>query len=284
MTKSCILYFSQTGNTERVAYTIAGRFQSEGMENITLHLDDAHDFPEVYEETDILGLGFPTFYGYPPPNVMKFIEGLDGKGKSAFVFTTYGGCTAGDSLYDSTAALAKRGYKILGGLKIEGYDNFPQSIWLKINEGRPNEIDLARAEEFAALVKKAYDDRKQLDPAALASNNPFFIKKRDKPRKRTVAAMRKKSEGKVIFNKELCLFCETCKKSCPTKSISSGEAYPEFSWKCIDGMKCYQCLRVCPGKALLYEQPISDKDYKKYLKSIADTEEEKTRTYVVAST
>jgi flavodoxin/Fe-S-cluster-containing hydrogenase component 2 len=282
MTRSCILYFSQTGNTERVAYTIAGRFQNEGLENITLHLDDAHDFPEVYEETDILGIGFPTFYGYPPPNVMRFIEGLAGKGKSAFVFTTYGGCTAGDSLYDATAALAKQGYKILGGLKIEGYDNFPQSIWLKINEGRPNDIDLARAEEFAALVKKAYDKKRRLDPEALASNNPFFIKKRDKPRKKTVAAMRKKAEGKVIFNKALCLFCETCKKSCPTKSITSGEAYPEFSWKCIDGMKCYQCLRVCPGKALLYEQPVSDKDYKKYLKSIADTQEEKARTYVVA--
>jgi formate hydrogenlyase subunit 6/NADH:ubiquinone oxidoreductase subunit I len=94
--------------------------------------------------------------------------------------------------------------------------------------------------------------------------------------------MRKKVEGKIIFNKQQCLFCEACKKSCPTKSIISGDAHPEFNWKCIDGMRCYQCVRVCPGKALLYEQPISDTDYKKYLENIADSPEEKSRVYLVA--
>jgi flavodoxin/NAD-dependent dihydropyrimidine dehydrogenase PreA subunit len=282
MARSCIIYFSQTGNTEKVAYTIAGRLQGEGFEHVTLQLEDAHDFPEAYEGVDILGVGFPTFFGYPPPHVMKFIESLDGDGKHAFVFTTYGGCTAGDSLYDAARALHGRGFAILGGLKIEGFDNYPQSIWLKINEGRPNELDLARSEEFAALIIKAYRDKKSLSPEALASSNPFFVKRRDKPRKRTVAALRKKVEGKVIFNMEMCLFCETCKKSCPTGSIATGEAFPVFSWKCIDGMKCFQCVRVCPGKALLYEQPISDKDYRIYLKKIADSPEEKARPYVVA--
>jgi len=41
MVSACILYFSQTGNTEKVAYTIAGRFQGEGVDNVTLHLEDA---------------------------------------------------------------------------------------------------------------------------------------------------------------------------------------------------------------------------------------------------
>jgi len=282
MVKSCILYFSQTGNTEKVAYTIGGRFQAEGLENVTLQLEDAGDFPEAYEDANMVGIGFPTFFGYPPPHVMKFIKSLDGKGKSAFVFTTYGGCTAGDSLYDAAGAMARRGYRILGGLKVEGFDNYPQSIWLKINEGRPNERDLALSEEFAALIIKAYNGDKKLKPAMLASSNPFFVKNRDKPRKKTVAALRKKVEGKVIFNKELCIFCETCKKSCPTKSITSGEMHPEFSWKCIDGMRCYQCVRVCPGKALLYEQPVSDSAYKRYLKSIADSSGEKSKAYVVA--
>lgn len=282
MIRTCILYFSQTGNTEKVAYTIAGRFQGEGMDNVTLQLEDADDFPEAYMDTDILGIGFPTFFGYPPPHVMRFIESLKGNGRSAFVFTTYGGTTAGDSLYDAAMALAKDGFKIIGGLKVEAFDNYPQSIWLKINEGRPNDIDLARAEEFAALVAKAHKDGRSIDPEALASTNPFYVKKRDKPRKRTVDALRKKVEGKIIFHKELCLFCESCKKSCPTKSITSGEMHPEFSWKCIDGMRCYQCVRVCPGRALLYEQPVSDSEYKKMLRSIADTPAEKARPYIVA--
>lgn len=283
MVTASILYFSQTGNTEKVAYTISGRFLSEGIEHVTLHLDDAEDFPEAYERADILGLGFPTFFGYPPPHVAEFIENLKPvSGKSAFVFTTYGGSTAGDSLFDAAKGLAKKGYHILGGLKVEGADNYPQSIYLKINEGRPNDIDLAKAEEFATKIIEAQKADGDLDPMALASKNPFYIKNRDKPRKETVAKMRKKVEGKIIFNMQNCLFCETCKKSCPTKSIGTGEAFPEFSWKCMDGMRCYQCARVCPGKALLVEYPVSDKAYKQFWKSVSDPEEEKANVYTVA--
>lgn len=282
MVKACIIYFSQTGNTEKVAFTIAGRFQSEGIDNITLHLSDAEDFPEAFADADMLGIGYPTFFGYPPTHIMAFIETLKGEGKSAFVFTTYGGCTAGDSLYDCAKALAGKGYKILGGLKIEGFDNYPQSIELKINEGRPNNFDLAKAEEFAAMVTQAQKSGKGLDPEQLASNNPFFVKNRAKPRKKIVDAMRRRIEGDVVFNKDLCLFCESCKKSCPTKSIASGEAFPEFSWKCMGGMRCYQCVRVCPGKALSVSHVVSNKVYKNFWSRIADGKDEKNKVYVVA--
>ena len=281
MARACILYFSQTGNTERVAYTIMGRLQAEGMESITLQLEDTADFPEAHEDADVLGIGFPTFFGYPPPNVIRFIGGLAGNGRSAFVFTTYGGSTAGDSLYDAAAALEKRGFRILGGLKVEAADNYPQSIRLKINEGRPNDADMALSEGFATRIAKAYKDDRHVRPEALASSNPFFIKHRDSPRKKTVDAMRKKIEGKIVFNEEKCLLCEACKRSCPTKSIASGEMYPEFSWKCIDGMRCYQCVRVCPGKALLAEPPVPDEEYEKFWKSVSDSEAEKARAYVV---
>jgi flavodoxin/Pyruvate/2-oxoacid:ferredoxin oxidoreductase delta subunit len=283
MVKASILYFSQTGNTEKVAYTISGRFLTEGIEHVTLHLDDAGDFPEAYEDADMLGIGFPTFFGYPPPHVMRFIESLKPvSGKSAFIFTTYGGNTAGDSLYDAARELAGKGYHILGGLKVESADNYPQSIWLKVNEGRPNDMDLAKAEEFAAKIIEAQKADGDLDVESLASRNPFFVKNRDKPRKETAAKMRKKVEGKIIFSEQNCLFCETCKKSCPTKSIDTGEAFPVFTWKCMDGMRCYQCARVCPGKALLVEYPLSDRAYRQFWKGIGDSDEEKAISYKVA--
>ena len=283
MVKASIIYFSQTGNTEMVAYSISGRFLSEGIENMTFQLGEVEGFPEAYEDADMLGLGFPTFFGYPPPNVMQFIERLKPVAdKSAFVFTTYGGATAGDSLYDAAKGLADKGYRILGGLKVEASDNYPQSIQLKINEGRPNENDMAKAEEFALKIIQAQNTGAGLDPEALASRNPFFIKNRDRPRADTVNEMREKIEGKIIFKGEKCLFCDTCKKSCPTKSIETGETFPVFSWKCFGGMLCYQCVRVCPGKALLVEHPLSDEDYRRFWKSIGDTDEEKANVFTVA--
>lgn len=283
MVKASIIYFSQTGNTEMVAYSVSGRFLSEGIENTTFQLGDAGGFPEAYEGADILGVGFPTFFGYPPPNVMQFIECLKpASGKSAFVFTTYGGATAGDSLYDAAKALAGKGYRVLGGLKVQAADNYPQGILLKINEGRPNEADLEKAEEFTLKIIQAHNSGAVLDPGALASRNPFFIKDRDRPRADTVNELREKIEGKIIFKGEKCLFCDTCKKSCPTKSIETGETYPVFTWKCFDGMLCYQCVRVCPGKALLAESALSDEGYRKLWKSIGDTDEEKANVFTVA--
>jgi flavodoxin len=283
MVKAGIIYFSQTGNTEMVAYSISGRFLSEGIENMTFQLGEAGDFPEAYEDADMLGVGFPTFFGYPPPNVMKFIERLKPvAGKSAFVFTTYGGATAGDSLYDAAKGLADKGYRILGGLKIEASDNYPQSIMLKINEGRPNDADMAKGEEFALKIMGAQHSGAVLDPRELASRNPFFIKNRGRPRADTVNQIRERIEGKIIFNGEKCLFCDTCKKSCPTKSIETGETFPVFTWKCFDGMLCYQCVRVCPGKALLVKYPLSSEDYRKFWNSIGDTKDEKANAFTVA--
>jgi flavodoxin/ferredoxin len=283
MVKASIIYFSQTGNTEMVAYSISGRLMSEGVENKTFQLSEAADSHEAYVDTDMLGLGFPTFFGYPPPNVMKFIDGLKPvAGRTAFVFTTYGGAMAGDSLYDAAKALAGKGYRILGGLKVEASDNYPQRSQYKVVEGRPNDADLAKAEEFAVKVVRAHKAGATLDPEALASSNPFFINNRDRPRSDTVNKMREKIEGKIIFKEDKCLFCDTCKKSCPSKSIETGETFPVFTWKCLDGMLCYQCVRICPGKALQVEHPISDEEYQQFWKSVGDTDEEKASVYLAA--
>ena len=114
--RSTIVYFSQTGNTEKVAYALYERLQGEGYTVTPLMHEDAADFPEALEGVEILGVGFPTFFGYPPKFFSDFLKGLKKvKGTSAFVFTTYGGATAGDSLYDAASVLAKKGYRILGG-------------------------------------------------------------------------------------------------------------------------------------------------------------------------
>jgi flavodoxin/formate hydrogenlyase subunit 6/NADH:ubiquinone oxidoreductase subunit I len=283
MVKACIIYFSQTGNTENIAFSIAGKLMSMGASVIPMHLYDYEDFPDALDDADIVGIGFPTFFGYPPLMITELIKGMkSGEGKNAFVFTTYGGITAGDSLYDAAKGLSDKGYKIAGGLKIIGAHSYPQALALKLNAGRPNKNDMELAEEFAEKVMDAYSSGRSISPDKLASSTKFFVEKRDKSRKKTVDGMRKKVEGTIKFSSELCLFCETCKKSCPTKSITTGEKFPVFSWNCIDGLKCYQCVRSCPGKALSVEYPGSPEDYIKFMEIAEDSEEEKNKAYIVA--
>lgn len=281
--RSTIVYFSQTGNTEKVAYALYDRLQAAGYTVTPLLYEDVADFPEALEGIDILGVGFPTFFGYPPKFFERFLRGLKKvNGTYAFVFTTYGGATAGDGLYEAAAALAKKGYCILGGLKIEGSDSYPQGRELAINAGRPDAADLAAAAEFADLVVAARKAGRSLDPERLASPTPFFAAGHGKPHDALVKKLRKDIEGKILFNKEQCLFCETCKKSCPTRSIRTGEKFPEFSWKCIDGLRCYQCVRVCPGKALSVAYPGPVEDYRRFRDLSADSPGEKRRTMVTA--
>jgi flavodoxin/ferredoxin len=281
--RATIVYFSQTGNTEKVTYALYDRLQAGGYTVTPLMYEDVADFPEALEGIELLGVGFPTFFGYPPQFFEKFLRGLPkAKGTCAFVFTTYGGATAGDSLYEAASVLKKKGYVILGGLKLEGSDSYPQGRELGINAGRPDEIDLQASAGFVDMILDAKKAGRSLDPEKLASPTPFFAAYHGKPHAALVRKMRKGIEGQILFNKEQCLFCETCKKSCPTRSIATGEKFPEFSLKCIDGLRCFQCVRVCPGKALSVEHPGPVEDYRKFRDESADSPEEKRRTMITA--
>jgi ferredoxin len=50
----------------------------------------------------------------------------------------------------------------------------------------------------------------------------------------------------------------------------------------MDGMRCYQCARVCPGKALSVEYPGLPEDYRKFRDESADSPKEKQRTMITA--
>ncbi len=283
--KAAIFYFSESGNTEKVAIAIYERLEKAGFEVEPVRFQDLEDLPTATDGVDLFAVGFPTFFGYPPKFMTEALESLRRvRDTDAFVFTTYGGTTAGDSLYDAASILAKKGYRILGGLKIEGSDDYPQGRELGINKGRPDEKDMESVREFVDLILETRKEGSHIPPEKLTSTTPFFVKNRNKTRRKIIDEMRKPVEGKIVFDPKQCILCVTCIQSCPTKSIAKGKRTPEFSWKCIDGVRCYQCVRVCPGKAFSVEYPLPVDEYQKYTAMAADSPEEKSRRYIVAET
>jgi flavodoxin/Fe-S-cluster-containing hydrogenase component 2 len=281
--KAVIFYFSESGNTEKVAIAIYEKLEKAGYEVEPVRFSDLEDLPGATDGVDLFAVGFPTFFGYPPLFMTKALKSLRKvHGTEAFVFTTYGGATAGDSLYEAASVLAKKGYAILGGLKIEGSDDYPQGREQGINKGRPDEKDLEAAREFVDLILAARHTGKHIIPRPLASSTPFFVENRGKPRRSVLRKLRKPVEGRIRFDPKQCIFCVTCIQSCPTKSIKKGIRAPEFNWKCIDGTRCYQCMRVCPGKAFAVEYPGPVADYRKLEMGALDSPEEKRRRYIVA--
>lgn len=88
--QTAIIYFSQTGNTEKVARAIASGLDEAGLPSQLARLEEASKVD--LGQFELIGLGTPVFYYKEPFNVKDFIKGLPSlKGKSAFLFITTGG-------------------------------------------------------------------------------------------------------------------------------------------------------------------------------------------------
>ncbi len=102
--KALILYWSATGNTEKVAFAIRKGLQTEGAEVTTLRVEKAQGV-DLYGY-DLVCLGAPVYQWHPAEPVAKFIKDKIGHhrsrgdirigapkrpGKKAVVFVTYSG-------------------------------------------------------------------------------------------------------------------------------------------------------------------------------------------------
>ena len=86
--KAIVIYFSQTGNTEKVARAIQA-----GIEQVSSHCDLSEIRqvdPLRLQDYDLIGIGSPVM-GADPANVGDFVNRLRFVGgKHAFVFYTHG--------------------------------------------------------------------------------------------------------------------------------------------------------------------------------------------------
>ena len=86
--KSIVIYFSQTGNTEKVGKAIAA-----GIEQVTGQCDVSEIrkvSPLGLKDYDLIGIGSPVF-GQCPDNVLEFARRMKFVGgKHAFAFCTHG--------------------------------------------------------------------------------------------------------------------------------------------------------------------------------------------------
>jgi flavodoxin len=149
--KSIVVYFSQTGNTKKIAQDIyAGLAEVAGKCDIARIQDVKNEDLLPY---DLIGIGSPVWHRREPANVLSFIEysmkSLEGK--HAFIFCTHG-LYPGHFIGRVVAALT------LEGLKVIGWKNWYASVWLPehpkpyFTDGHPDEIDLEEAREFGREI------------------------------------------------------------------------------------------------------------------------------------
>ncbi len=171
-----IIYWSATGNTEKVAYAIRDTLSREGIEPTFKKLADAAE-EELYDY-DLVFLGAPSYSFQPPEPVQRFIRAKmdlhrdrgDIKlgcpvipGKTAVVFCTYSGphtgigeaTPAGDYMgqfFEHLGFEVAAKWYIVG--EFHGREDLSTQGRLGDIRGRPNAKDLAEiSSNVSALVK-----------------------------------------------------------------------------------------------------------------------------------
>jgi flavodoxin len=180
--KALVIYWSATGNTEKVATAIQKALAREGITTVMKKVAEAA--PEKLFDYDLVCLGAPSYSFQPPEPVQRFIkdkmklhvERGDVKigapvlpGKTAVVFCTYSGPHTG--IREATPAgdymeqfFEHIGFKVAAKWYIvgefHGREDFSTKGKLGDIRGRPNRQDLAEVEKNVSELVKSIRSKK----------------------------------------------------------------------------------------------------------------------------
>ncbi len=243
--KSVIVYFSQTGNTEKVARTIAKGIEDTGNLCTLIPLQEID--LKILKDYDLIGIGTPVFYFQEPGNVREFIERLSFlKGKSSFIFCTHGGQDA-NTLPRMAKELKEKGLLVLGGLSTRGYDSFQPYIEFDYSKGHPDKKDLKEAEEFGQKMVKNYRLVKEGNRLDILPEFKFRFSLLHLASLWLTKERVNRHLPKIEVNRENCTKCSKCAEICPSGVIELNP-YPIRKSDCI---RCYYCEKICSQGAII---------------------------------
>ncbi|MCP3940348.1 MAG: hypothetical protein GY710_02565 [Desulfobacteraceae bacterium] len=249
--KSIIIYYSQTGNTKKIAKAI-----HDGMNQLSEKCDIATPGeldPKKLIQYDLIGFGAPVWHQQEPMNISKFIKKMPLlKGKHSFTFCTHG-LLLGLFIARMILALKERQLEVIGWKDWFGnYYNGPQPYF---THDHPDKIDLQEAKNFGRKIlersKKIFQgDRKLIPklPNKKEYHKIYGVSTSEKPggKKQLESFL---NQNKPKLNKEKCKFpkCSICMKNCPTQCIDMAKS-PLISYEHCDS--CFFCSLLCPTGAL----------------------------------
>ncbi|MDM8000595.1 MAG: flavodoxin domain-containing protein [Dehalococcoidia bacterium] len=239
-----LIYFSQTGNTRRIAEAMGEVFRGAGHATRLLSLKKAS--PQDAATGDLLGIGTPCFSSQAPTPIKAFLQNLPAlDNRHAFVFATSGGAP-GRVLFDMTRLLQHKGADVVGGFLARGELHHPAPCLQGRFPDRPDADDLAHARRFATAVIEHVSDGRT---GAVPGSRPDTFK----PRGRFYGLVAAISTDRFLRltlpeprpDPARCNQCQWCVYECPVHNISL-QPNPVLGDHCI---RCYRCLTGCPQKA-----------------------------------
>lgn len=243
-----IIYFSLTGNTEKVARAIhKGVKQAAGNCDI-IPFKEAN--PYKLESYDLIGFGNPVMGGSLVWNEYNFLKNLRYVGgKHFFLFST---AHSGGNNFGMLVPLFKEhGTIFIGGKAWLGCEYNPLGEPCPTAaDGHPDKIDLEEAEAFG----KQMVENSQLIYAGNTSLIPEEpISYTTNPIEWDAQSVWEKMYWRIIYDKSKCLYpkCRLCMDICPVHGIDLTVDPPRVTDPCLP---CNMCDQVCPTGAMTVDQ------------------------------
>ncbi len=261
--KGLVLYYSQTGNTRKVAQAI-----HKGMSPLLKQCDLrtlSEVRPEDLNNYDLIGLGSPVWCGAETPNVRKFIERLpEQHGKHLFSFNTHG--VMPEQYFPTVIRrLTGRGFTVIGMRDWYGDGLFQLAPSPYYTYGHPDEIDLKEAEEFGSDMVHL-SQRISGGETGLIPPVPEHLLT---PQLLVLSEFYRSGHnphGRLAYDPEKCLYpkCHLCMDHCLMEYIdlsSSPRVFGSNRTECDMWLGCTFCEMICPTGAISCDWEAFMKDF-----------------------
>jgi ferredoxin/flavodoxin len=244
-----VIWYSQTGNTERTGRLIAETFNKMGLD---VAASDYRDFNrESIDTYDLIVAGSPVYYYDVPENFKRWLKSLpEITGKPCAAYVTFGGASGNqhNTVCTLAALLTEKGGVPVG---VETFGNMSTFAitWSYGNAARvleykrlPDDIAYDRMRTYARMILDRVHLRQDLaiekdcDFRELIKNSPSIW-------------------GTKLFisnhaiDGSRCIQCGTCLKICPVGAIDLVKYHVDTN-ACI---ACLGCVNNCPASAVQME-------------------------------
>jgi flavorubredoxin len=175
--KAAILYWSKTGNTEKVALAVRESLEAAGTQVLFKRTEEAEEVD--FYDYDLICIGFPSYRWHPPKPVDVFLKAKFGEyhrqgrvrvgaprvpGKNALIFCTYSGPHTGINEAIPAVKYVGQFFEHLGFAVLdewyvvgEYHGSEEKSTLGRLGDirGRPNEQDLRKVRQ--AVMRLLHD-------------------------------------------------------------------------------------------------------------------------------
>lgn len=241
----CVLYFSPTGGTEKIARAAAGELAVKlGLEQEFFDFTRPEGRQAEYRfgPEDLLVMASPVYAGRLPNKLMpEYKAKIFGEGTPAVPLCVFGNRSPDEALRELVLLLEGNGFRIAAAAAFAGRHAFSD----RVGEGRPDGDDLDEIAAFAAkAAEKLSGDSLPLPELDRSEIGPYYtpLKEDGTPAKFLKA--------KPLTDWSKCSRCGACARFCPMGSIDRETM--EAVGVCI---KCQACVRKCTRHAKYFEDP-----------------------------